>query len=113
MKLCAHIRSAGYCAVQSVNIPYMTILEDLVENEGVEQLVDFKDAGYTKNYGVPKQKVSEEVRKEFETVVDNLVLYRTKDTELEWDLNEISEEYNDNLMEKYESCYEEIKRLCD
>lgn len=88
-------------------------LLDLVENEGVEQLVDFKDAGYTKNYDVPKQKVSEEVRKEFETVVDNLVLYRTKDTELEWDLKEISEEYNDNLMEKYESCYEEIKRLCD
>ena len=26
---------------------------------------------------------------------------------------EISEEYNDNLMEKYESCYEEVKRLID
>lgn len=88
-------------------------LLDLVENEGVEQLVDFKNAGYTKNYDVPKQKVSEEVRKEFENVIDNLVLYRTKDTELEWDLKEISEEYNDNLMKKYESCYEEIRRLID
>ncbi len=88
-------------------------LLDLVENQGSTQLVDYKTSGGLKNYDVPKQKVSQEVRKQFEVVLENLVLYRTKDNKLEQKIKDVSDEYIDNLMEKYESCYEEIKRLCD
>lgn len=96
-----------------VNIMRAMELLDFVEKEGPTQLVDHGTSGYITNYDVEKQPVSEEVREQFEYVLENAVVYRKNNNELETDIRFIASEYIQDCEEDYYFCYIDLVRRCN